>query len=88
MYAGRHVDVLVLDSLRRDADDLTHIGMPSALEIALHVRATQTLLVGMSHTVFAHKHISAKYSNTHTHTHKREKKNTAPVKEHYGYCRL
>jgi hypothetical protein len=49
--ACRHVDILVLDSLRRDMDTSTHIGMHTALEIARHVKPTRTLLVGMSHTV-------------------------------------
>lgn len=47
----RHVDLLVLDALRKDEDSATHIGLPSALTIAKDIRATKTLLVGMIHTV-------------------------------------
>jgi len=50
----RHVDLLVLDSLRIDDDAVTHIGMESALKIAREVKATMTLLVGMAHSFGDH----------------------------------
>mmetsp|Transcript_20357 Transcript_20357/g.67995 ORF Transcript_20357/g.67995 Transcript_20357/m.67995 type:complete len:148 (-) Transcript_20357:3001-3444(-) len=44
----REVSILVLDSLRPDKDSLTHIGLPTAVEIAKRVKPKKTFLVGLS----------------------------------------
>jgi len=50
----RHIHILVLDSLLSDKDQTTHIGLPSAVDLAKKLRPSRTLLVGMSHSFGEH----------------------------------
>ena len=54
----RHVSVLILDALLPDKDATTHIGLPTALQLARELRPDRTLLVGMGHRFGDHDDVN------------------------------